>query len=218
MKSITKDEIEALDIVLEDVNLTIKNTFSNFLDTSIINIYSLAPIYIGLYFKSLNHDNKNPNWKNRDFVFSTNNYAKITENIVRVHNGYYDFEKLEEYLEKNTFLTSENTFGDAIGHYVVDRESDNNHERYYYIIVSDIDLLNNITALEYIQKNNMRRIIIIVYTREDKININKENKLNGKLINMGFDTLIISRKVENVCDAIIYAKRLEKPTIILAST
>ena len=62
------------------------------------------------------------------------------------------------------------------------------------------------------------RIIIIVYTREDKININKENKLNGKLIKMGIDTLIISRKVENVCDAIIYAKRLEKPTIILAST
>lgn len=155
---------------------------------------------------------------NKDLTFTTNNYSNIVKNIVKVHAGYYPFEKLREYLKENSFLLVENTFGDAIGHYVVARESNTNHERFFYVIVSSLDLLNNNSALEFILKNNMRRIIIVAYTNSQEEKINKENKLNGKLINLGFDTLVVNvESPVNICEAINYAKKIEKPSVILAN-
>lgn len=218
MKGLTQDEIEALEKVKEDVNITITESFSSFTEVIKRNLQALSSIFVALYFKSLNHDPKNENWKNRDLVFTTNNYSSIVRNIVKVHAGYYAFAKLEEYLKKQTFLKSENTFGDAIGHYVAARESETRHETFFYVVVSGLDLLNNISALEFILKNNMRRIIILAYTQAKEENINQENKLSGRLINLGFDTLVVSGSSPvNICDAINYAKRIEKPSVILAN-
>lgn len=218
MKVITPDEIEALNRIREDVSITINDKFTDFEESVKTNLTSLISIFVGLYFRSLNHDPKNPGWRNADYVFSTNNYTNIVKNIVKVHAGYEDFNKLESFLKRNTFPVSENTFGDAIGYYVVDRDLPDQHQRFYYVIVSDLDLLNNMSALEFIIKNNMRRIIIIAYTKKEQEIINKENKLNGRLINLGFDTLVINgTSPSNICDAINYAKRLNKPSLILAN-
>lgn len=218
MKSLNQDEKEALQRVKDDVNTTIDLKFSDFEDIVKINLKSLTSIFIALYFKSLNHNPKNKDWKNRDYVFSTNNYANIVENIVKVHAGYTEFSQLENYLKENTFEKSENTFGDAIGYYALARDLEDKHERFYFVIASGLDLLNNISALEFILKNKMKRIIIIAYTDTDYEDISKESKLSGRLLNLGFDTLVIEGiSPEYIYDAIVYSKKLEKPSIILAN-
>lgn len=218
MKTLTKDEKEALSLVQQDVEITIGNVFSSFGEKALKNLKSLSGIFVALYFKIINHDPKTPNWKNKDDVFSTNNYANIVESVVKVHAGYEEFSNLKSYITKHTFLKVENTFGEAIGYYTAARDSGDRHERFYYLVVSELDLLNNFSALEFIQKNNMRRIIIISYTKSSNTEINKENKLNGKLINLGFDTLVVNGlSPASVCEAVYYAKDLKKPTIILAN-
>ncbi len=233
MKTLTKDEKEALSLVQQDVEITIDNVFSSFGEKALKNLKSLSGIFVALYFKIINHDPKTPNWKNKDDVFSTNNYANIVESVVKVHVGYEEFSNLRSYITKHTFLKVENTFGEAIGYYTAARDSGDKHERFYYLVVSELDLLNNFSqpfsfilniilnnfsALEFIQKNNMRRIIIISYTKSSNTEINKENKLNGKLINLGFDTLVVNGlSPASVCEAVYYAKDLKKPTIILAN-
>jgi len=218
MKTLTKDEKEALGLVQQDVEITIDNVFSSFGEKALKNLKSLSSIFVALYFKIINHDPKTPNWKNKDDVFSTNNYANIVESVVKVHAGYEEFSNLKSYITKHTFLKVENTFGEAIGYYTAARDSGDKHERFYYLVVSELDLLNNFSALEFIQKNNMRRIIIISYTKSSNTEINKENKLNGKLINLGFDTLVVNGlSPASVCEAVYYAKDLKKPTIILAN-
>lgn len=218
MKTLTKDEKEALGLVQQDVEITIDNVFSSFGEKALKNLKSLSSIFVALYFKIINHDPKTPNWKNKDDVFSTNNYANIVESVVKVHAGYEEFFNLKSYITKHTFLKVENTFGEAIGYYTAARDSGDRHERFYYLVVSELDLLNNFSALEFIQKNNMRRIIIISYTKSSNTEINKENKLNGKLINLGFDTLVVNGlSPASVCEAVYYAKDLKKPTIILAN-
>lgn len=218
MKTLTKDEKEALGLVQQDVEITIDNVFSSFGEKALKNLKSLSSIFVALYFKIINHDPKTPNWKNKDDVFSTNNYANIVESVVKVHAGYEEFSNLKSYITKHTFLKVENTFGEAIGYYTAARDSGDRHERFYYLVVSELDLLNNFSALEFIQKNNMRRIIIISYTKSSNTEINKENKLNGKLINLGFDTLVVNGlSPASVCEAVYYAKDLKKPTIILAN-
>ena len=218
MKTLTKDEKEALGLVQQDVEITIDNVFSSFGEKALKNLKSLSGIFVALYFKIINHDPKTPNWKNKDDVFSTNNYANIVESVVKVHAGYEEFSNLKSYITKHTFLKVENTFGEAIGYYTAARDSGDKHERFYYLVVSELDLLNNFSALEFIQKNNMRRIIIISYTKSSNTEINKENKLNGKLINLGFDTLVVNGlSPASVCEAVYYAKDLKKPTIILAN-
>jgi transketolase N-terminal domain/subunit len=218
MKTLTQDEIMALRRVKEDVDTTIDNKFKGFDEKVLKNLKSLSAIFVALFFRSLNHDPKNKDWKNRDYVFTTNNYANIVKNIVKVHAGYANFSEIENYLKEHTFNKSENTFGDAIGHYTLARDVGDKHERFYYVVVSGLDLLNNISALEFILKNKMKRIVIIAYTDTDYESITKENKLSGRLLNLGFDTLVINgESPEYLFDSIIYAKKLEKPSVILAN-
>lgn len=218
MKTLTKEEKEALSLVQQDIEITLENIFSSFGEKALKNLKNLSGVFTGLYFKAINHDPKTPNWKNRDDVFSTNNHANIVESVTKVHAGYDEFSNLQNYIVKNSFLKVENTFGEAIGYYTAARNSRDNHERFYYVVVSELDLLNNFASLEFIQKNNMRRIVIIAYTKSVNMEINKENKLNGKLINLGFDTLVINgNSPAAVCEAVYYAKDLKKPTIILAN-
>jgi transketolase N-terminal domain/subunit len=218
MKTLSEEEIEALNRVVDDVNISIDSNFASLGIEFSRNLRSLTPILAGLYFKSLNHDPKNKLWKNRDQVFCLNNYSNIVKNIVEVHAGYTDFNDLTKYLIDNNFNERGNTLSEAMGDYIVARDMNDRHPKYYFIILSELDILSNFSSLEFILKNKMNRIILIAYTKSSNEAINKENKLNGKLINLGFDTLVINAgSVVSVCDAITYAKKLEKSSVILAN-
>lgn len=218
MKTLNQDEVDALNRVAQDVDITIDSKFSFLSDNLSQNLKSLTPIFVGLYFKSVNHDPRNKDWKNKDRVFALNNYSNIVKNIVKLHAGYGDFNNLEEYLLEYDFVKVENTIAEAIGHAIASRDLEDRHERYYYVVCSELDLINNLSQLDFIIKNKLKKIVILAYTGTDREDINKENKLNGRLINLGFDTLLLSIKdPSNVYDAITYAKKLDKPTIILSN-
>lgn len=218
MKTLRQEEIDVLNTIVEDVNITIDGKFLNISKDLSENLKSLTPIFVALYFKSLKHDPSNKDWKNKDKVFALNNYANLVKNLVEIHSGYGDFNKLEEYLDENNFDKVENSLAEAIGHYIVSRDLEDKHDKHYYVICSELDLLNDVNLLEFILKNKMKKVVIIAYTGLGKEEVAKENKLNGRLINLGFDTLVISAtSPEYVCDAIAYSKKLDKPSIILAN-
>ena len=218
MKTLTDDELDSLNNIKRDIEITLESNFSEHGNVFLRNLLDLNSIFTTLYFKLLNHNPDNKNWKNRDIVFATNRFTNIVKLVTEVHAGYTSFDLLKNYLSENNFLKSENSFSEAIGNYMVSREMEDNHIRYYYVIMSDIDAFSNLISLEFISKNNMSNIITILYTKTDNEYLNEENKLNTRLIGLGFDTLIVSGvSILSISDAVIYAKKLNKPTVILAN-
>ena len=219
MNKITQNEKTTLENIILDVNTTIANTFSKhkFIDLNILK--SITPILVQLYFKSLNHHPKDLFWKNRDRVYAINNFVNLVKRVVEVHSDYTPYYNLEKYLLENPFPKKENSFAIAIGDYLSQKEIEEKHNVYFYPISSEFDIFQNLHSLEYISVNKIYHIIPIIYTHKKNEFINKENKLNGKLIHLGFDTLIIDGgKIGSLCDAISLAKDLKKPTIILINT
>lgn len=216
MKTLNEDELDALNRIMQDVNITIESNFSA--SPSSKAFTSLAPILVSLYFKIMSHDPKNTSWKNRDMIFALNEEVNTVKNIVEIHSDYAPFTEIKNYLIEHNFQKVENTLGEAIGHYLAQKDLEDNHKKYFFAIMSEKDLLNNFSSLEYIAKNKLKRIVSIVYTKASSKELNRENKINGRLISLGFDTLVISGdSISSVCDAYVYAKKLEKPTIILAN-
>lgn len=218
MKSLTDDDIDVLNRIKQDIDISIESNFNSFGNVFLSNLLGLTPIFTSLYFKILNHNPENKFWKNRDIVFATNNFSNIVKNISEVHAGYTSFNLLQEYLKENKLSNIENSIAEAIANYIATKDLHDNHLRYYYVIMSDVDAFNNLSSFEYIIKNNIGKIITILYTRTSSKDLNEENRLNGRLIGLGFDTLVVSAdNVVSVVDAINYAKRLNKPTVILAN-
>ncbi len=216
MKTLNEDELDALNRIMQDVNITIESNFST--SPSSKAFTSLTPILVSLYFKIMSHDPKNKSWKNRDIVFPLNEEVNIVKNIVEIHADYAPFAEIKNYLKEYNFQKVENSLGEAIGHYLVQKDLEDNHKKYFFAIMSEKDLLNNFSSLEYITKNKLKRIISLVYTKTSNKELNRENKINGRLISLGFDTLVISgNSISSICDAFIYAKKIDKPTIILAN-
>lgn len=216
MKTLSENELDILNRILQDVNLTIDSNFSTSQFSKSLN--SLVPILVALYFKIMSHDPKNKNWKNRDIIFPLNENVNIVKNIVEIHSDYTPFSEIKNYLKEKDFKKVENSFGEAIGHYLVQKDTEDNHKKYFFTIMNEKDLLNNFSSLEYVAKNKLKRIISIVYTKSSSKDLNRENKINSRLISLGFDTLVINGdSISSVCDAFVYAKKIDKPTVILAN-
>lgn len=216
MKTLNEDELDILNRIIQDVNVTIESNFS--ISPFSKSLTSLTPILVSLYFKIMSHDPKNRYWKNRDIVFPLNESINIVKNIVEIHSDYANFTEVKKYLQDRDFQKVENSLGEAIGHYVVQKDTEDNHNKYFFVVMNEKDLLNNFSSLEYIAKNKLKRIISLVYTKSSSKELNRENKINGRLMSIGFDTLVISGdSASSVCDAYIYAKKLDKPTVILAN-
>jgi len=216
MKTLNEDELDALNRIIQDVNITIESNFP--ISSYSKSLISLSPILVSLYFKIMSHDSKNKSWKNKDIIFSLNEEVNIVKNIVEIHGDYAPFTEIKNYLKEHDFQKVENTLGEAVGHYLAQKDLEDNHKKYFFAIMNEKDLLNNFSSLEYIPKNKLKRIISLVYTKATSKELNRENKINGRLISLGFDTLVISGdSVSSVCDAFMYAKKLDKPTIILAN-
>lgn len=216
MKTLNEDELDALNRIMQDVNITIESNFS--VSDQSKSFTSLTAILVALYFKIKSHDPKNRSWKNRDIVFPLNEQVNIVKNIVEIHGDYAPFTEIKNYLKERDFQKVENSLGEAIGHYLAQKDLEDNHKKYFFTIMNEKDLLNNFSSLEYIAKNKLKRIISLVYTKASSKELNRENKINARLISLGFDTLVINGdSISSVCDAFIYAKKLDKPTVILAN-
>ena len=216
MKTLNEDELDALNRIMQDVNITIESNFS--VSDQSKSFTSLTAILVALYFKIKSHDPKNRSWKNRDIVFPLNEQVNIVKNIVEIHGDYAPFTEIKNYLKERDIKKVENSLGEAIGHYLAQKDLEDNHKKYFFTIMNEKDLLNNFSSLEYIAKNKLKRIISLVYTKASSKELNRENKINARLISLGFDTLVINGdSISSVCDAFIYAKKLDKPTVILAN-
>ena len=216
MKTLNEDELDALNRIMQDVNITIESNFS--VSDQSKSFTSLTAILVALYFKIKSHDPKNRSWKNRDIAFPLNEQVNIVKNIVEIHGDYAPFTEIKNYLKERDFQKVENSLGEAIGHYLAQKDLEDNHKKYFFTIMNEKDLLNNFSSLEYIAKNKLKRIISLVYTKASSKELNRENKINARLISLGFDTLVINGdSISSVCDAFIYAKKLDKPTVILAN-
>jgi len=235
--ALTKLEQENLAILLQDVSLTIEKYFSNFDKEAKQRLESLLPFFIIFYFKILKHDPKNKDWEHTDEVCVLNNLFHILKNILEVHTGYISFEKILEYLKNNSFSKSRNSLFEMVCLLEIEREKNKNHTKNFYVLLEEKDIIENniINELEYISKNNFSEIIFFVvikseivqtqgsasqsginfyFARESKPII-KDNKLNQKINNLGYETILINANDMKAIDqAVICAKDLKKPSMI----
>ena len=54
----------------------------------------LADIYTALYFNILNHDPKNPDWKDRDVLVQSNGHCVPVRYVAMAHAGYFERKEL----------------------------------------------------------------------------------------------------------------------------
>jgi len=59
--SITKIEKENLDILIQDISITIEKNFKDLNNSVLDSFYKFLPFFTVFYFKILKHDNKNKN-------------------------------------------------------------------------------------------------------------------------------------------------------------
>lgn len=236
--TLTKIEEENLNIVAQDVSITIDKHFPHFDKEVREYMQKLVPFFVVLYFKILKHDAKNKDWIHADLVLPMNNIFNILKNILEVHTGYEAFAEILNHLKNSTYLKTQNSFFDAINIAQKENLKNKKHGKTFYSLVHQDEIIknNHTKELEYIAKNDLHDIITFVfvspiveedfskvsqaginfYKKEKDKTVVQDHKLNQKINNLGFDVLVINGSDMTAIDeAVSYAKSLLKPTAIL---
>ncbi|MBP9715664.1 MAG: transketolase [Candidatus Pacebacteria bacterium] len=205
----------------------------------------MADVFTTLYFHSLRHDPKNPEWKERDRVVLSNGHICPILYATMAHSGYFPIEELKtlrkfgsrlqghphrEYLP---FLdTSSGPLGEGLGQAVgmalADRiDFGDKSDRFIYCFLGDGELNegSNWEAIMLAGKERLRNLIVIVDRNNIQIDGYTEDIMPlDNLINkwQSFNwhvEEIDGHNFENISNAIDIAKAVyERPSVIIART
>jgi len=175
-----KLDTENLNILIQDVTLTLDKYFSNF-DTEVLDfLKKLLPFFVVFYFKILKHNAKDKDWIHKDEVIVMNNLFQILKNILEIHINHTQINKVSEikkYFLENSYLTSQNSLQEIIDLVEFARFSKKENEKEkkanqisnktFYILIDQSEIINNYhtSQLEFIIKNNYSEILILVFVR-----------------------------------------------------
>jgi len=172
----TKLDTENLNILIQDVALTLDKYFSNF-DTEVLDfLKKLLPFFVVFYFKILKHNVKDKDWIHKDEVIVMNNLFQILKNILEIHINHTQINKASEikkYFLENSYLTSYNSLDEAMDLAELARATKKAKEfnqvpdKTFYILIDQSEIINNYytSQLEFIIKNNYSEILILVFVR-----------------------------------------------------
>lgn len=205
----------------------------------------MADIFTTLYFHSLRHDPKNPDWKERDRVVLSNGHICPILYATMAHSGYFPIEELKTlrkfgsrlqghphreylpFLETSSGPLGEG-LGQAVGMALADRiDFGDKSDRYIYCFLGDGELNegSNWEAIMLAGKERLRNLIVIVDRNNIQIDGYTEDIMPlDNLINkwQSFNwhvEEIDGHNFENISNAIDIAKAVyEKPSVIIART
>ncbi len=205
----------------------------------------MADIFTTLYFHSLRHDPKNPDWKERDLVVLSNGHICPILYATMAHSGYFPIEELKTlrkfgsrlqghphreylpFLETSSGPLGEG-LGQAVGMALADRiDFGDKSDRFIYCFLGDGELNegSNWEAIMLAGKERLRNLIVIVDRNNIQIDGYTEDIMPlDNLINkwQSFNwhvEEIDGHNFENISNAIDIAKAVyERPSVIIART
>jgi transketolase len=203
----------------------------------------LADIFTALYFDTLKHDPKNPDWDDRDILLLSNGHCVPVRYAAMAHAGYFDKKelmtlrqygsRLQGHPERLRLPGLENTSGplgsglsQACGAALAMR-MDDIHHRWVYVVMGDgeQDEGNVWEAAMLAGKYKLNNIIAI--TDRNNIQIDGPTEyvmpledLKAKWEAFGWHVIEIDgNNMESIIDCLAMAKAIvEKPVMILAHT
>jgi transketolase len=205
----------------------------------------MADIFTALYFHSLNHDPKNPNWDERDRLVLSNGHICPILYATMAHAGYFPVEELKTLRKFGSRLqghphrewlpiveTSSGPLGSglsqAVGMAIADRiDGGRSTDRYIYCLLGDGELNEgqNWEAIMLAGKEKLRNLIAIVDRNNIQIDgftedIMPLDSLRAKWEAFNWHVLEIDgHNFEEIIAAIDQAKAIfEKPSVIIAHT
>jgi transketolase len=203
----------------------------------------LADIFTALYFEVMNHDPKNPDWKDRDILVQSNGHCVPVRYVTMAYAGYFEKKelmtlrqlgsRLQGHPERTRLPGLETTSGplgsglsQAIGMGLA-MKMDNINHRWIYVTLGDgeLDEGNNWEAAMLGAKYNVGNLIAIVDRNNIQIDGPTEKvmpleDLSAKWAAFGWHVIEVDgNDIEAVIDACSMAKAVvEKPVVIIAHT
>ncbi len=205
----------------------------------------MADIFALLYFHTMNHDPKNPEWKDRDRVVLSNGHICPVLYASMAHSGYFPVEELKTLRKFGSRLQGhphreylpmlENSSGplgsglsQAVGMALADRIDNGllSHKTIYALLSDGEHDEGNIwEAVMLAGKEKLRNLLVIVDRNNIQIDGNTEDimplgDLVKKYEEFGWHAMEVDgHNFEMLNDAIGYAQAMfEKPSIIIART
>lgn len=203
----------------------------------------LADIFTGLYFDTLKHDPKDPDWDQRDFLILSNGHCAPVLYTTLAHAGYFDRKelltlrkfgsRLQGHPERERLPGIENTSGplgsglsQACG-IALAMKINNDHHRWIYCVMGDGEQNegNIWEAAMLASKYNLHNVIAITDRNNIQIDGTTEyvmplEDLSAKWESFGWHVIEIDgNNVEAFIDATAMARNIvEKPVMIIAHT
>ncbi len=202
----------------------------------------MADILTTLYFYSLKHDPKKPNWKNRDRLILSNGHICPVRYATMAHAGYFSknelstLRKFESRLQGHPEITHlkslENTsgpLGDGVGQSIgiAYAAKMNKNNWYTYCLMSDGELQSGLVweSALFASKNKLDNLTWIIDRNNIQIdgrtgNIMPIDPLDEKFESFGFEVIEIDgHNIREIINAINLSKTIaEKPVVIIAHT
>ncbi len=204
----------------------------------------MADIFTVLYFHTLNHNPKKPDWEERDRVVLSNGHICPVLYATMAHSGYFPVSELKTLRKFGSRLQGhphrdflpalENSSGplgsglsQAVGMALADRMDAKEGERRIYCFMGDgeLDEGQNWEAIILAGKNKLHNLVAIVDRNNIQIDGYTEDimpleSLSEKWKAFNWHVIEIDgHNMENIADAFEAAKTIyEHPTIIIAHT
>jgi transketolase len=179
----------------------------------------MADIFTALYFGTLNHNPRQPEWQERDRVFAAGQYAPVWRTTL-AHSGYF--------AKKDLFQGNQNIMAGSLsvaaGSAIASQIDGKKHHTYCIISDHDLHKGDSWEAFLIAGKNKLHNLTLII----DRSNLQSDGytenvmplePVREKLESFGWNVIEIDgHNHKHFMEAAKEAKAATKPTVILAHT
>ncbi len=243
--SISPQRVQELENTARDIRMDIVRMLGRAGTGHTAGPLGMADVFTTLYFHSLTHDPKKPDWSDRDYLVLSNGHIAPVLYATMAHAGYFDRAVLDTLREMNSPLqghphreflpgveTSSGPLGSGlsqtVGMALADRiDQGNTSGRFFFCLMGDGETNEGQIweAAMLAGKEKLGNVICIVDRNNIQIDGHTEEVMplepyKDKWEAFGFHVIEVDgHNIEAIADAIDEAKAVfEKPTLILART
>ena len=238
----TDERITELELKANDIRQSIIDMLEHAGSGHTAGPLGMTDIFTALYFEVMQHDPKNPDWEERDWLFLSNGHTVPVRYATMAHAGYFPLEelttlrkfgtRLQGHPERHALPGIEHTsgpLGSGLGQacgvaYGLKIDSQKNHV-FCFTGDGELDCGNIWESAMFAAHHNLSNVTVIVDRNNIQINGATENvmsleDLTGKWRSFGWHVIEIDgHNIQQFVDAVNQAKAIQnKPTCIIAHT
>jgi transketolase len=244
MEPLTEDKIKKLKIKANEIRKSIIRMLFSAGSGHTAGPLGMTDIFTLLYFHTLKHDPKNPDWEDRDRLILSNGHICPVLYASMAHAGYFEIEELETLRKFGSRLqghphreylpyleTSSGPLGEglsqAVGMAITEKINNEKSNKNFYCIISDGELNEGQTWESFMLANKYKLGNLIVILDRNNIQISgftedimPLNNLVHKFLSFNWEVHEVDGEdFKEINNAIEKSKENKnKPSIIIANT